>query len=105
MAVYVEEFMKGKEVKIMTKHPQQGKTGVNIDKPKYDVMRQTIIDILETEGEMTFQALNDAVGAKLDGKFQGSIGWYYTTVKLDLEARGMLERVSKSSPQRIRLVK
>lgn len=96
--------MKNKEVKIMTQHPQ-GKEGTNIDKLKYDAMRKAIVQTLETEGEMTFQALNDAVGAKLEGNFEGSIGWYYTTVKLDLEARGVLERADKSSPQRIRLVK
>ena len=91
------------EEKIMTLHPQ-GKTGVNISKAKYDMMRQAIINGLEAEGTMTFKALNEWVGGQLNGRFDGSIGWYYTTVKLDLEARGVLERVPKTSPQQIRLV-
>lgn len=32
----------------------------------------------------------------------GSVSWYTTTVKLDLEARGELERVPGSRPQRLR---
>jgi hypothetical protein len=88
--------------KILTLHPQ-GKTGVNISKVKYDQMRATILDTLATHGEMTFKDLNDAVGAKLDGKFDGSISWYCISVKLDLEARSVLMRVPKTSPQRIRL--
>ena len=92
------------EVKIMTQHPQ-GKTGTNIDKAKYDVMKSAILDTLKSQGEMTFTELNDVIGQQLEGKFEGSIGWYYTTVKLDLEARGLIERVGKTSPQRIRLNK
>ena len=33
------------------------------------------------------------------GKFKGSIGWYYTTVKLDLEARGIIIVDRTKSPQ------
>ena len=34
---------------------------------------------------------------------EGSISWYVTTVKLDLEARGLIERVPRSRPQRLRM--
>ena len=34
-----------------------------------------------------------------------SVGWYATTVKLDLEARGLIERVPDARPQRLRRVK
>lgn len=53
---------------------------------------------------MTFKALMEDVEAKLAGRFEGSIPWYVTTVKLDLEARGEIERIRQSSPQRLRLV-
>lgn len=91
------------EEKIMTLHPQ-GKQGVNINKAKYDQMAQTIVDIVKANEGITFKALNTAVSAKLDGQFDGSIGWYLTTVKLDLEARNIIERIPNKSPQQLRLV-
>jgi len=39
----------------------------------------------------------------LQSSFDGSISWYVTTVKLDAEARGLIQRVPKSRPQRLRL--
>lgn len=92
------------EERIMTMHPQEGKCGVNISQKKYDAVRTAIIDSLSGENVMTFGELNQAVHQELEGKFEGSISWYFTTVKLDLEARGTIERVGKSSPQQIRLV-
>lgn len=89
----------------MTLHPEEGKSGVNISKQKYDVIRSAILKALEKEDEPTFGELGDAVEKQLEGNFDGSISWYYTTVKLDLEARGVIERIQGSQPQRIRLVK
>jgi hypothetical protein len=86
----------------MTLHPQ-GKSGVNIDRDKYDTMRQAILDVVQDNGEITFQELTEDVRCNLAGKFDGSINWYVTTVKLDLEARGTVERIPKSSPQRLRM--
>jgi hypothetical protein len=92
------------EERIMTMHPQKGKRGVNISRKKYDTVRTAIIDSLSGKNAMTFAELNQAVHQVLEGNFDGSISWYFTTVKLDLEARGTIKRVGKSSPQQIRLV-
>jgi hypothetical protein len=35
--------------------------------------------------------------------FEGSIPWYVTTVKLDLEARGVIERVPGPGEQKLTL--
>lgn len=90
------------EEKILTLHPQ-GKQGTNISKAKYEQMRDEIVQALKAEPDQTFFGLIDVVGQRLDGRFDGSIGWYFTTVKLDLEARGIVERVPNASPQRLRL--
>ncbi|GMQ78075.1 MAG: hypothetical protein BMS9Abin02_0572 [Anaerolineae bacterium] len=89
------------EDRILTLHPE-GKQGVNISKQKYNTMRQAILDCLSQYKELTYSQLADAVEEKLDGRFDGSIRWYFTTVKLDLEARHLLQR-SSTKPQRIRL--
>ena len=90
--------------KIMTLHPA-GKQGVNIDKRKYDMVRQAVEEALQAQPGATFSELTDAVGQRIGDVFDGSVGWYVTSVKLDLEARGVLERVDGRSPQRLRLVR
>lgn len=89
--------------KIMTLHPE-GKTGVNIDKAKYDAIRTAILaSISDNGGEIAFKELATAVTNHLTTPFDGAIGWYTTTVKLDLEARGEIERIPKATPQRLQL--
>lgn len=90
------------EDRILTQHPEN-KKGVNIRRDKYDQVRAAIESALKETGPLTFQALNEAVQQQLEGVFEGSIGWYYTTVKLDLEARGVIICERKSGmPQMIR---
>ena len=52
-----------------------------------------------------FYPLIRAVTEKLKVKFEGSIGWYTTTVKLDLEARNFIVCSRGKSPKMIRLAK
>lgn len=88
----------------MTLHPE-GKQGVNISRAKYDSIRSAILDTVEAEGQIQFKDLPAAVEARLQQPFDGSLSWYVTTVKLDLEARGLLKRIPGSSPQRLRLAR
>jgi len=90
------------EEKILTLHPE-GKQGVNINKEKYETIRQAILSSLEEQQEILFKDLPADVERKLETGFDGSVTWYVTSVKLDLEARGLIIRVPKSSPQRLRL--
>jgi hypothetical protein len=90
------------EEKILTLHPE-GKQGVNISQEKYETIRQAILSVIEEQEEILFKDLTPAVDRRLEGNFAGSIPWYVTTVKLDLEARGLIMRIPKSSPQRLRL--
>ena len=88
--------------RIMTKHPE-GKHGVNIEREKYDLIKTAIVAQLKKMPEQTFRGLQAAVTNELKGKFDGSIGWYYTTVKLDLEARKIVRKVDGKGPQRLAL--
>ena len=87
---------------IRTLHPEK-KQGVNISREKYEIIREAILSILCAQKEMTFMKLTRAVEKEVDGKFEGSVTWYVTTVKLDLEARGEVKRVPHSRPQLVKL--
>ncbi|HLF74424.1 MAG TPA: hypothetical protein VI524_08770 [Anaerolineales bacterium] len=87
--------------RIRTLHPEK-KQGVNISREKYEIIRKAIVSILRGKKEMTFMNLSREVEKELNGNFEGSVTWYVTTVKLDLEARGEIKRVPNSRPQLIR---
>jgi hypothetical protein len=89
--------------KIETLHPDPSKQGVNISRAKYDLIRETILDLIRDRGEITFADLTTQCKEQLAGRFEGSIPWYVVTVKLDLEARGEIERIPNRRPQQLRL--
>ncbi len=88
--------------KIRTLHPEK-KQGVNISKEKYDIIRSAILCVLQRQKEITFMNLSRAVEKEVNGNFVGSVTWYVTTVKLDMEARGEIKRVPGSRPQLVKL--
>jgi hypothetical protein len=85
------------EEKILTKHPL-GKSGRNIDKQKYETLKEAILSSLQKK-ELTHDKLFDQLNKTLKGKFSGNISWYGETVKLDLEARKTIERTSSKPPK------
>ena len=89
-----------KEEKILTKHPL-GKSGKNIDRKKYDAVKAAILSALKRKA-LTHSELFERLDGSLTGKFAGSIHWYGETVKLDLEARKIIQR-STEKPAKYRL--
>ena len=90
--------------RILTKHPQ-GKVGVNILKRRYDVIRNFILDTIKEHREISYEELSDLAIEKLSSSFDGKVVWYIVTVKLDLEARKIIERIPKTSPHKLRMKK
>jgi hypothetical protein len=88
------------EEKILTRHPL-GKSGKNISKQKYETLKGAILSALKNQ-ELTHTELFNHLNKSLKGKFAGDISWYGETVKLDLEARKIIER-TPSKPQKYRL--
>ena len=88
------------EDKIVTKHPL-GKSGKNISRQKYEALKDTILSALKNR-ELTHTELFNELNKRLKSKFAGNVSWYGETVKLDLEARKIIERTS-SKPQKYRL--
>jgi hypothetical protein len=90
------------EEKILTKHPH-GKTGRNIDRQTYETVKTAILAALGKQ-EFTHTELFEQLNKNLKGKVSGNISWYGETVKLDLEARKIIERTN-SRPQKYRVLK
>ena len=89
------------EQKIVTQHPHAGKSGRSIDLSKYQIIKSGLLKVLRGK-ELTHNELFEQLIKELTGKFSGNISWYGETLKLDLEARGVIERFG-SKPQKYRL--
>ena len=79
--------------------------GKLIDLDKYTAVKKAILAAVPRgERGITLTQLMRAVPSRVPKPlFRGTrVSWYATTVKLDLEARGLIERVPGASPQRLR---
>ena len=90
-----------KDEHIQTLHPVIGKTNKRILLKKYEVIRDNILSILASS-ELTHTELMEELYAKLKDSFEGGVQWYGETVKLDLEARDIIER-TEGKPAKYRL--
>ncbi|MFM9946488.1 MAG: DUF6958 family protein [Saprospiraceae bacterium] len=86
---------------IQTLHPKPGKTNKKISLEKYEFIKENILSIL-SEAELTHTELMEALYSRVKDNFEGGVQWYGETVKLDLEARGIIER-TKSKPEKYKL--
>ena len=91
------------ETRILTLHPQ-GKQGVHILKRRYNIIKEFILSTIKEHGEISYQRLDKLAVQQLKKTFDGKIGWYVVSVKLDLEAQKIIERVPKTSPHKLRMV-
>jgi hypothetical protein len=77
------------EQRILTKHPK-GKSGKNVTEQDYETLKKAILSTLRNK-ELTHTELFDELERRLRPTFSGNISWYGETVKLDLEARKIIE--------------
>lgn len=89
-----------KAEQIQTLHPIPGKTNKHIALEKYEVIKTQILAIL-SQNELTHTELMEQLYANVKDTFVGGVQWYGETVKLDLEARKIIER-TKSKPEKYR---
>ncbi|MBD1367248.1 hypothetical protein IDJ77_25780 [Mucilaginibacter sp. ZT4R22] len=85
-----------KEPTTQTLHPDAGKTNKVISLEKYETIKAAILEVLK-DGDLSHTQLMEALYQRVNGHFTGNAHWYGETVKLDLEARGLIQR-SKSKP-------
>ena len=89
-----------------TDNVNKGSRGFAVTEEKYEPIRQAILASLPwNEKGMAFKELVAAVAARVPQELYpkaGSVSWYTKVVQLDLEAKGMIERVPGVTPQRVR---
>lgn len=86
---------------ITTLHPR-GKTGRKIHFEKYTKMKLAIMQALRGK-ELTHDELFTELAKRLADTFDGDVNWYGETVKLDLEARNIIDR-TQDKPQKYYLL-
>lgn len=104
-----EKLLMSPDEKAVVETPTPGKQPTRIDKWKYDLVRQAILSVIPAgEDGVAFNQLAKLVAAQIpadDLERLGSVSWYTTTIKLDMEVKGELERIPGAKPQRLRLRK
>jgi hypothetical protein len=86
---------------IQTLHPQEGKKNKRISLKKYNTIKEQLLEILARK-ELTHTQLMEELFSQVKDTFDGGVQWYGETVKLDLEARSIIERTS-TKPEKYRL--
>ena len=84
-------------------NPDPAKQGATIQVEKYDTIRAAILQALRAHGRLTYEQIARDVEQQLAGNFEGSIRWYVTAVKLDLEGKHVLERVKEKGREYVQL--
>ena len=92
-----------KPEQLQTLHPIAGKTNKKIALDKYQTIREQLIAILK-KNQPTHTEMMELLYQRVKDSFVGGVQWYGETVKLDLEARGIIERFD-AKPERYRLKK
>lgn len=87
--------------KIQTLHPNPAKTNKNISLQKYLLIKDNLLAVL-LHSECSHTELMEKLYERVKDTFEGGVQWYGETVKLDLEARKIIER-TQSNPARYRL--
>lgn len=82
-----------KEKQIQTLHPLAGKINKQIALKKYNVIKEQLLVILAKK-ELTHTDLMEELYNRVKDFFEGGVQWYGEVVKLDLEARKIIERTN-----------
>lgn len=91
--------------RVLCRTPTPGKKPTRISAWKYQLLRQAILKLVPRRGNgVLFAELPALVAAHLSAEDRGQLGsisWYTTVVKLNMEVQGELARVPGSKPQRL----
>ncbi len=100
--------MNSEEDKVLCETPTPGKQPTRIAKWKYELVRSAILaEVPDDDKGVEFNRLAELVERRIPAeelKRLGSVSWYTTTVKLDMEVNGEIKRVAGVTPQRLRRI-
>lgn len=88
-------------------HPDPTKQGTRMTKANYEAYRTALLEVIPANEEGVYYSdLTKLVEPFVPAEIYAntSPGWWVTSVKLDLEARKIIERVEGKGKQRIRRV-
>lgn len=92
-----------------TRNVNKGSAGFSVTAEKYQPVEKAILSALPPgPARLTFNELVASVARNVPTELfpkPHSISWYTKVVQLDLEARGLIERIPGERPQRIRRTK
>ena len=94
------------ETRVAVLNPRPGTKPVRISAPRYyDLKGALMRNLQENEQGIAFADLPEVCANSLAAPLweNASLGWYVTSVKLDLEARGLIYRSSRKGRQQVHL--
>lgn len=92
-------IMKAEVIQIL--HPIACKTNKKISLDKYTIIKENLLSIL-FKFELTHTELMEELYSRVKDNFESGVQWYGETVKLDLEARNIIERTT-TKPEKYKL--
>lgn len=105
--VNLMEAVMSKPEMIEALNPDPNKQGTRVTKSTYDAYRTAMLKAIpDDDVGIYFQDLSGAVEQHVSPELleNTSVGWWTTVLKLDLEARGVIERIPGKGKQRVRKV-
>lgn len=89
---------------ITTKHPS-GQQGMEMTPDDYEVVKETVLSIMETHQALSMTELTRLSFNELSGKVKGEPVALTKAVQNDLETRGMLDRRYRAGNHQVIYVK
>lgn len=89
--------------RIQTLHPPGRGRAHRLRRDRYDATRAAILDVLAADGPMPLERLIERVADRVEVGPLCTARWYVRTIKLDLEARGLISCRLASRPQIVAL--
>jgi len=89
--------------RVVMENPNTGRNDGTIARSMYEPVREAILAAISDAGVLKLSELSDEVRRRTSNELwkNASVGWYTTTVKLDLQAKGLI--IKEGSPQTLRL--